>query len=235
MKRLPVKCACQANFTVDHALPCHLGGFMIQRHNNVRDMTANLLREVCHDVSLEPTGCDDRKGWSEISVVDQRKRCEGRCQRKWILDPVPLSIFDVKVCNLIAPSYHEKSSCATFSSMEKQKKRSYNQRIQQIDKGTFTPLIFGATGGIARECSIFLSKLADKLAVKKKCAKSVIISNIRRKISFLLIRWIVTCLRGERTSRPFSQNQLLMNDPKLSEISSSFISDWFIICIIICF
>ena len=104
------------------------------------------------------------------------------------------AFFGVRVCNLTAPSYREKSICATFSSMEKQKKRSYNQRIQQIDKGTFTPLIFGATGGIVRKCSIFLSKLADKLAVKKKCAKSMIISNKRRKISFLLIRWIVCLL-----------------------------------------
>ena len=190
-------------------------------------MTANLLREVCHDVSLEPTLLDATIEWDDLKQASSIKGNDARADVStngfWIR--YQRAFFGVRVCNLTAPSYREKSICATFSSMEKQKKRSYNQRIKQIDKGTFTPLIFGATGGIVRKCSIFLSKLADKLAVKKKCAKSMTISNKRRKISFLLIRWIVTCLRGERTSRPFSQNQLLMNDPKLSEISSSFISD----------
>ena len=121
------------------------------------------------------------------------------------------------MCNLIAPSYRKKSLSATFLSMEKQKKRCYNQRIQLVEKGTFTPLIFGASGGVARECSIFLSKLAEKLAMKQKCSKTEMISGIRRKISFVLIRNVVTCLRGERSSRSFTANQMAMNDQRLSE------------------
>ena len=34
--------------------PVPRGGFTIIRHNEVRDLLANLLTEVCHDVSLEP-------------------------------------------------------------------------------------------------------------------------------------------------------------------------------------
>ena len=190
MKRLPAKCACQVNLTLDHALSCHLGGFTIQRHNNIRDVTANLLREVCHDVSLEPTLLDASSESKDLKQASSFKGCDARADVSangfWIR--YQRAFFDVKVTNLIAPSYREKSICATFSSMEKQKKRAYNQRIQQVDKGTFTPLIFGATGGTGRECSIFLSKLADKLAAKKSCAKSTIIANMRRKLSFILVR-----------------------------------------------
>ena len=98
----------------------------------------------------------------------------------------------------MALSYRERTIATTFIALEKQKKRSYNERIQQIERGTFTPLIFGATGGTSRECSIFLSKLAEKISTKQNCKKSDVISGIRRKISFILISSVVTCLRVER-------------------------------------
>ena len=30
------------------------GGFIYKRHDDVRDLLANLLKEVCHDVQVEP-------------------------------------------------------------------------------------------------------------------------------------------------------------------------------------
>ena len=53
--RCPSSCACGANFSVEHALSCPKGGFPIVRHNEIRDLTANLLTKVCHDVCVEPT------------------------------------------------------------------------------------------------------------------------------------------------------------------------------------
>jgi hypothetical protein len=49
------KCACGRSFTIDHALSCPMGGFPTIRHNEIRDFTANLMSEVCHDVCVEPT------------------------------------------------------------------------------------------------------------------------------------------------------------------------------------
>ena len=54
ISRLPSMCACGAAFNISHALSCKKGGFVSQRHNELRDMTADLLAEVCHDVSIEP-------------------------------------------------------------------------------------------------------------------------------------------------------------------------------------
>ena len=42
------------SFTVEHALSCPLGGFPSIRHNEIHDLTANLMAEVCHNVSIEP-------------------------------------------------------------------------------------------------------------------------------------------------------------------------------------
>ena len=52
--RLPSMCACGSKFDLAHALSCKKGGFVTQRHNELRDLTANLLAEVCHDVRIEP-------------------------------------------------------------------------------------------------------------------------------------------------------------------------------------
>ena len=51
----PSTCACGTSFSVEHALSCPMGGFPILRHNEVRDLTAKLMSEVCHDVCIEPT------------------------------------------------------------------------------------------------------------------------------------------------------------------------------------
>ena len=50
----PSNCACGTNFSVEHALSCPKGGFPTIRHNEIRDLTANLMTEVCHDVCVEP-------------------------------------------------------------------------------------------------------------------------------------------------------------------------------------
>ena len=35
-------------------MTCHLGGFLTVRHNDIRDLTASLLTEVCYNVATEP-------------------------------------------------------------------------------------------------------------------------------------------------------------------------------------
>ena len=37
-----------------HALSCPTGGFPIICHNEIRDLTASLMTEVCHSVLVEP-------------------------------------------------------------------------------------------------------------------------------------------------------------------------------------
>ena len=54
LRGLPSKCACGQQYDVTHALNCKKGGFVIIRHNNIRDFEANLLKKVCSDVETEP-------------------------------------------------------------------------------------------------------------------------------------------------------------------------------------
>ena len=51
---LPTECVCGSPFSVDHAMNCKRGGFPFIRHNELQDITAELLTEVCPDVMIEP-------------------------------------------------------------------------------------------------------------------------------------------------------------------------------------
>ena len=50
----PSTCICGDTFSVDHAMVCRRGGFIIQRHNELRDLEAGVLNIVCHDVQVKP-------------------------------------------------------------------------------------------------------------------------------------------------------------------------------------
>jgi hypothetical protein len=50
LTKLPLTCVCGTSYNVNHALSCPRGGFIIARHNDIRDLTGELLNLVCNDV-----------------------------------------------------------------------------------------------------------------------------------------------------------------------------------------
>ena len=51
---IPSKCVCGEEYSVEHAMICKRGGFIIQRHDELRNLEAELLSSVCSDVQIEP-------------------------------------------------------------------------------------------------------------------------------------------------------------------------------------
>ena len=49
----PSTCACGDVFDIDHAMICRRRGFIIQRHNELRDLEAEMLKMVCNDIQIE--------------------------------------------------------------------------------------------------------------------------------------------------------------------------------------
>ena len=78
------------------------------------------------------------------------------------------------------------------------KKKEYNARILEIEKGSFTPLIYSCFGGAAPEAEKFVKKLAKMLSEKRDVPYSQMVSFIRRKIRFDILRVCTIALRGER-------------------------------------
>ena len=81
----------------------------------------------------------------------------------------------------------------------KRKKRKYNQRVLEVENGSFTPLVFALTGGMGRECKTFISNLAEKIAAKRNLNTSIVTSWLRTKVNFTLLRSILICSRGSRS------------------------------------
>ena len=53
LPHLPSHCVCSKALTISYALSCPHSTFPIIHYNDVRDLTAKLMSEVCHNVQVE--------------------------------------------------------------------------------------------------------------------------------------------------------------------------------------
>ena len=67
----------------------------------------------------------------------------------------------------------------------------------EIEQGTFTPLVFGTNGAMGRECQLFHKKLAKKLSQKQNKKYHEVITYIRTKISFKLLKSMLYVSEGQ--------------------------------------
>ena len=54
LTNIPSKCSYRSKMDIQRAMSCKRGGLIAIRHNDLRDLTGNLLTEVCKDVDIEP-------------------------------------------------------------------------------------------------------------------------------------------------------------------------------------
>ena len=104
----PMLGACGVQFSVDHAKVCQRGGFIIQRHNDLRDLEAEMLRMVCNDVEVEPvlqevTGETLNHGVNKVPDAGLDIHARGFWERQ-------RSAFDVRVCHPNEDSYKDLTS-----------------------------------------------------------------------------------------------------------------------------
>ena len=153
-------CACNVQFSVDHAIVCQRGGFIIQRHNELRDLEAEMLRMVCNDVEVEPvlqevTGETINHGANKApdAPLDIHARGFWGGHRS--------ALFDVRVCHPNANSYRDLTPKQIYKKQVNEKKRQYPERVMEMEQGTFTPLVSTTTGEMADECVKYHSRLAE--------------------------------------------------------------------------
>ena len=150
---LPAKCVCGMQFSIEHAMSCPRGGFPSIRHNEVRDITADLFSEVCHNVGIEP-------GLQPVTEEPLRHRTANRedgarldvvVESFWGRDR-QRAFFDVRVFNPFAPTYLNTSLPQCYHRHEQEKRRAYEERVREIERGSFSPLVFSTTGANSHGC-----------------------------------------------------------------------------------
>ena len=115
---------------------------------------------------------------------------------------MPVWIFyDVRVCHRNAHSCRDLTPKQIYKKHENEKKGQYGKKVIEIEQGTFTPLVFTTTGGMADECVKYHSRLEELIANKKGESYSSAISWIRAKVYFAIVRSAILCLRGSRSRR----------------------------------
>ena len=117
--------------------------------------------------------------------------------------------------------------------MKWKKKKRYQDSIQElspifprvilVEHGSFTPIAFSALGGCGVETSRFISKLVEKVAMKKDMETSIVANYIRSKVSFELIRSQIACIRGSRSLRKISIDT---NEVEMVDCASRIKEDW---------
>ena len=75
--------------------------------------------------------------------------------------------FDVCVFNPLVATNHQSHLSACFRSHDHEKRRMYEQRVREVERGSFTPLAFSALGGMSGPTEITYKRLASLLAIKK--------------------------------------------------------------------
>ena len=131
--KLPSKCDCGNSFTVEYALSCARGRLPTIRHNEIRDLTANLVTEVCNDVRIEPelqtvttehlTGATANSQGGARLDISANGVWGGRSEKTY---------FDVRIFNPHAPSNKNMAPSACYKKHEREKKRAYEQRVREI-------------------------------------------------------------------------------------------------------
>ena len=202
LPNMPIQCTCGKQFSVEHALSCPYGGFPTIRHNELRDITAELMSEVCHNVGTEPIL---QPITNECLVHRTANREDGArldvaADSFWGNDR-QCAFFDVRVFNPHTQSYQNTSLSQCYRKNEQEKKRAYDQRVREIEHGSFSPLIFSTTSGMGTIATVVYKRLAAMIADKCEKPYSQIIQLIRCRLNFSLLRSAIMCIRGSRSTR----------------------------------
>ena len=191
---------CGDVFDVDHAMVCTRGGFIIQRHNELRDLEAEMLKLLRNDVQIEPV-LQEING--DVLTPGTNRAADARLDihASGFWERQGSAFFYVRVCYLNAESYGGLTTKQIYRQHESEKKRMYASRVLEVEQGSFTPLVFTTTGGMADECKRYHSRPAELLSTNKREDYSTAMSWIRAKVSSALLRSALLCLRGSRCTR----------------------------------
>ena len=187
-------------------------------HNHIRNITASLLTEVYKNIRVEPflqqlTG----ESFQNHTTRGNEVRLDICVRGFW--EAGQAAFFGVRIFNTNATRHAKLELSKSYEIYEKEKKKYYKERIMQIEKGSFTPLVMSTTGGMSRECRKFYVRLSEMIIEKRDGNYSTIATWIRRKIT--LIKSIGLCTRRYRST--FSSNRLeksIDEDAHTSELTS---------------
>ena len=199
IKDMPAYCGCGKENDIDHSLSCKKGGFIILRHNNIRDTTAKLLEEVCYDVQIEPmlipiSGENEEVYDAVRGNVAEHARLDVAARGVW--SQYDRSFVDIRVTHPNCLSNSDKTLMEIYEKNEKEKKDFYESRVIHVERGNFTPLVFSTSGGMAPGCQKFFKRVAMMIAEKKGQKYQHVVTYVRTRLRFSMLKSTLIAIRG---------------------------------------
>ena len=155
--------------SIPSAIPSHAkkGGFVAQRHNGVRNLVTSFLGKVCTNVEVEPQlqPLDNEQYNLRSTVTSPEARLDMMAGGFWSRGVT--AFFDVRVTHVNSKCKQGKGTSTIFKEREGEKKRRYQQRVLDVEMGSFTPLVFGTNGWIGADCKL-LSQTPSREALRKE-------------------------------------------------------------------
>ena len=152
---------------------------------------------MCKDVEIEPmllpiTGERLTPGTN----TSENARLDISARNLWT--PLAKAFTDVRVFHPQAPTNSVMNIPQMYRCHERQKKTHYNSRVIEVEKATFTPLVFSTSGGMGVEAAAFFKQVAEKIERKTDQKYCDVIAFIRRRLRFDLLKTCLISLRGYR-------------------------------------
>ena len=151
----------------------------------------------CYDVVLEPP-LQELTGEVLPSGSNTAPNAKLDVSYRNFWTPLDKVFTDVRIFHAQAPSNVKMSVKQMYVHHENLKKKEYNNRVMEVEKGTLTPIVFNTTGGMAKEADKFLKRLAEKLASKKNTPYAKMASFVRKRMRCDLTKTTLIALRGFR-------------------------------------
>ncbi|KAG0728334.1 hypothetical protein GWK47_032694 [Chionoecetes opilio] len=173
---IPKTCVCGVPNNVDHTMTCKRGGIVCIRHDEVRDVTASMLREVCRDVSTEPSLLPINGEQLQYRTANTANEARVDVSARGFWNRGQRAFMDIRIFDPMAACHRRISLEAAHQKNEQEKIRAYGDRIRNVDHGSFTPLVFTTSGGMGPKAKCFYSRLADVMAEKKHQPRSHVVA-----------------------------------------------------------
>ena len=123
--------------------------------------------EVCPNVGVEPT-LQPLSGESfplRSTNTEDGARLDIKAQDFWDKSKQS-ALFHVRIFNSHAPSNCTSSSDACYRRHKCKKRRAYEQRVLEVEHGTFTPFVLSTSGGWGPSAMVAFKRLAGLISVK---------------------------------------------------------------------
>ena len=149
------------------------GGLPTIRHNQISDLTASLLTEICSIVAIEThlQPLSSKTFRLASTNMDDGTRLDVCAKGYWNFHQD--TFLDVRVFLPNAPSNCSRSLPPMYIQKRtkmKRKEHTYGKRVREIKPGIFTPLVLSTSGGKGKEIQTYYN-LTNYTYIPNKRAK----------------------------------------------------------------